>query len=106
MSQQRNCLVADVSISTGADNTVIAASTGNPIKIWKMLLNAGGGANNLIFKSGTTAFNAVAWNFAANQTLVLPQDDQPYFECAVGALFAINLSAATSVGGRIWYTLG
>lgn len=114
MSQSRNCYVADINTATSGDNTLVAAVAASsdgipamPIKVWKILVDASGGANNLIFKSGSTALNATALGLAANQFFQVETDgNDPYFAAKPGEALVVNLSAATRITGQLYYTLG
>jgi len=105
----RSLYEADINISTAADNSIVADTTGAAIRVWGIWLVASGGANNLKFGNGASSpsyFNAGAMNLAANGSLFFPiQECSAWFTTTKGNGFSINLSAATSVVGRLYYTI-
>src|SRR5208282_2843981 len=107
MSSTRNPKAIDVNISSSGDNTVIAAGDSNsPVRVWQLNLQATGGANNLIFKKNTTAFNSGAFVLLNNGNLFLADTGSCWFDVPAGQALVINLSAATAVIGQIYYTTG
>jgi len=106
MSNVRNCYVADVNISSSGDNTIVAADSSAPVRVWKISLQATGGQNNVIFKKGSTAFNASAYVIPSNSTFFEQDDGVAVFDCPINSAFVINLSAATEVMGQVYYTKG
>lgn len=91
-------------ISTAAlgDTTLVAAVPGKRIKVigYTIVSTA---ANAIKFRSGTTDITG-AMALAANGGISSPSDRNTVeFQTAVGALLAINLSAATQVSGHLVY---
>jgi len=98
------------SSAAGGDVAAIAAVTGAPLKIWRILLtNAVATAQALIFKDGATALTgAIALPSSIGGLLSLDAgaSSEPLFTITAGNAFNINEAAATSVTGYIQYTLG
>lgn len=106
MAERQSLQVADINISSSGDNTIINATTSGPIKVYKMWI-VSGGAVNLIFKHGSTGFNAGAIPLIANgSSMFFAYDSQPYFAGDVNEAFKINLSGAVQVSGQVYYTVG
>jgi hypothetical protein len=97
-------LEADVNCASSGDNTLIAARSDRKIYIWKLWLVANGSVN-VKFRSGTTDLNGFAIPLTSQgSNLTFAFDGEPYWTTDLGALFAINLSGAVQVTGRIYYT--
>jgi len=107
MSTPHNCRVADIAISSNGDNTVIAAVTGRSIIVWAIDLENEGADTNMVFKSGTNAFNATAATILGGGNGWWRGDyaDTPAFHCNPGEAFIINLSGAQSLTGQAKYQL-
>lgn len=109
MGTPHNCRIGDVSIASSGDNTVVAAVAGRSIIIWTIDLENEDATTdvNVIFKHGTTAFNATAATVSANGGGWWRADysDTAPFRCLPGEAFIINLSGALSVTGQVKYQL-
>lgn len=72
-------------------------------KIWFVVT----GASNITFKDGAggTALSGAA-ALAANGSLTLDMDGEPWYVTSAGKDFVINSSAATQVSGTIYFTQG
>jgi tetrahydromethanopterin S-methyltransferase subunit H len=94
-----------IDLSAAADGVVVPALANTSIVVLGFYLVAGGGANNLRFKSSTGPTNLSGLlGLAANGGIVIPRSDIPLFKTPVGDGLLLNLSAATAVGGGvIWY---
>lgn len=97
---------AVVNASTSGDNTIVAASAGNPIKVWKiMFTNAA--AVNVTYKNGASTNLSGAMIYGtAGATVLDGPEGFPLFACTVGNAFIINLSGAVGIAGTVWYSLG
>jgi hypothetical protein len=104
MSQIQQFTTAVVSAAASGDNTIIAAVTGAPIKVWKIAFTTAA-AVNVVFKTGTTALSG-AYVFGGNGSLVLYYDGSPHYIALPGSAFVINLSGAVGIAGTVWYTVG
>ena len=106
MSDLRNLYSVDLDFAASGDNTVIAAVTGRPIRVWRMMVIANA-AVNVVWKHGSTAFNGHAWPITAQGSgWVLDMDNEPWFSTAPGEAFVMNLSGAVQMFGKIFYSLG
>lgn len=103
-------LNASFSSAASGDVTAVAAVTGSPIKVWRIVLaNAVATAQALTFKDGSTALTgAISLPSAVGGALVLDagSNSNPLFTVSAGNAFVVNESAATSVTGFVQYTLG
>jgi len=103
-----NLNVIDFSTSSSGDNTAIAAVTGKKILIWALTLENTDSTNDtsIVFKDGTTAYNATAVFIASgggSYELGTLQGTNYVYEGTNGNAFIINSSAAVALTGRIWY---
>lgn len=98
---------AAISCSTVGNNTIIAASSGKAIKVYKMFFVVDSGVSITFYDSTTTAMSG-AMKFVGNQGIVLDMDGnndpQPWFNVTPGNAFVFNLSDAVQVSGTIYYT--
>lgn len=99
------------SVSTAGDNTIVASSTGNKIRVLSYWMQATGGAVNVRWESGTGGTFLIGGTGAGGRIVLVAQqimqDQDPYlvFETASGALLNLNLSGAVAVNGRVTYVL-
>lgn len=93
---------AAINHAANGDNTIIAARTGQRIRVYQLffVVNA---AVNIIFKEGSNNLTGTI-NMLANGSFVLDFSGYPWFTTASGSAFLINLSAAQQVSGRIYFT--
>lgn len=98
---------AVVNASTSGNNTLIAGTASQTIRVFAIDLMMGG-AVNIKFRDGASTDLSAAQPFYAGGGKVLdpfPAGD-PLFVCSVANDFVLNLSAAVAVTGTIWYTKG
>lgn len=98
---------AVVNASTSGNNTLIAGTVGQTIRVFAIDLMMAG-AVNIKFRDGASTDLSAAQPFYAGGGKVLdpfPSGD-PLFVCTAGNDFVLNLSAAVAVTGTIWYTKG
>lgn len=97
-----------ITFSSSGDNTLVAASTGNPITVWKIAFTVHA-AVNVVFYSGaspTTPLSGI-YEFTSAGSMVLDGPEGfPLFRTVIGSAFVANLSGAVACGGNLWYTLG
>ena len=105
MSQIQQFKTAALSFNGNGDNTAIAASSGNPIKVWKIAFTTAA-AVNVTFKDGASTSLSGAFVFSGNGSMVLYYDGSPHYVTTIGNAFIINLSSGVGIAGTIWYTLG
>jgi hypothetical protein len=96
-----------INISADADPLIAAQGAGIKIVVVGFWLVAGGGANSIQFKSGTVAGGTIpagagAVGLGANGGIVI-MPFLPLFECVVNEPLAVDLSAATAVGGAVYW---
>jgi hypothetical protein len=102
-----NRMVAvDINIAASGDTTLIAGVTGSPIRVYQIVLVANA-AVNVIFKDGSTAFNAFAIPLTAQGTnITLPYSGVAWWSTSNSNAFKINLSGSVQITGRAYYTVG
>ena len=92
--------------SSSGDNSIIAAPSAGPIKVWKIWFTAAG-AVNVTFKDGaSTSLSGAVVLTGAGSSFMLYYDGSPHFVTSPGNAFIINLSGAVALAGQIYYTLG
>lgn len=107
MSQIVNASSIDINASSSGDNTIIAAVTSRPIRVYQVFIVANA-AVNLLFKDGaSTNFNAFAVPLTAQGSAITFQyTGMPWWVTTLGNAFIINLSGAVQITGRAYYTVG
>ena len=97
---------ATLSFASSGDNTVVAASTGKAIVVWKIALTTHA-AVTITFASDTgTGTTLGVFEFTGAGAMVLdgPEGFELYRTVA-GKLFNMSLSGAVQINGTCWYTL-
>lgn len=97
-----NTKTAFVNPSTATDTAVVAAITGKGIRVHAVALLAGG-ANNVLFKSATTALCGT-FALAANGGFVLPYNEAGWFVTTAGEALNLTTSAAVATGCTVIYS--
>lgn len=87
-------------VATGA-NTLVAGVGGQTIRVFKLFLVVSA-ATNLTFRNGATDLTG-AMSMAANGTIVLDFDGEPWFVTSAGSAFVLNQSGTAQVSGAIRY---
>lgn len=103
--QQANAFTrAAVSQNTSGDQTIVAGTGGQTIRVCGLFL-MGHGDVNITFKSNTTAISGVLPLAVKGNGLLLPvvEDGWHYLVTASGEALIINLSASVEIGGFIVY---
>lgn len=96
-----NLVSASINFSTTGDNVIVSTSTTRNIRVYQMILTVGA-ATNLIFKDGETNLTG-AMNLAANGSITLDFNGEPWFIAVANDAFIINQSGTAQVSGRIYY---
>jgi hypothetical protein len=105
ISQWNTVALNATNCSASGNNTIIAAPSAGPIKVWKIWFTAGG-AVNVTFQSGSTALSGGAVLTASGSSFTLYYDGSPHFVALPGSAFVINLSGAVALTGQVYYTIG
>lgn len=99
-----------INFSTSGDNTVVTNTTTGPLNIygWRFIVS---GATTLVMKdvnaSSITIFASGPMQMlGAGSSDEAAIGDEPWFQCQPGDNFIINSSAAVTVGGLVYYTIG
>lgn len=105
MPNQSEPQSALIDAGAAGNNTLVAAEPAKKIRVISFIA-VGAGAVNAAFQSGAggTALTG-AMPFAANTTLVAPDNPNGWFETAAGTLLNLSLSAAVGVRGCLKYVL-
>ena len=94
-----NAIPFAINIATAANHTIIAASSGNKHRIWRLFLWANGTVS-VTFKSGTTLLSGpIAMTAQTHIPLPLQVPELPHFITTAGEAFIITLSDAVQVSG-------
>lgn len=102
-NQSRTNLV--VSCATSGDNTLLAASTGNKIRVHSYVLVADTSVT-VAFESGASGTALTGdMKLAAGVPLVAPFQREGYFDCTVAELLNLELGGAVQVSGHLTYSL-
>lgn len=94
---------AAFSNATGGDLTIIAAVSGQRIRVYKIYLVVTA-ATTLTFKDGSSNSLSGGMDLAANGSITLDFDGQPWHLTSPGNAYIINSSAATKVAGQVYFT--
>jgi hypothetical protein len=95
-----------VSLSTAAsgDTVLVTVPATKRLRLISAVINASGGANTITFKTGSTSRTG-ALDLPADINTVLDYNPAGWFTGALDEDLAINLTAATAIGGMITYIL-
>lgn len=96
------CDSAVVSCAAGSDNTLIAASPGKIVRVYRLMVVVAGDTT-VLFKCGSTAKSG-AMSLKANGSIVLDYQNEPWYVGAAGEAFVMTLGSAVQASGTIWYT--
>lgn len=97
---------AVISFTGTGDNTVIAAVTGVPIKVYAFVFTVTGATNITIKDTAGNSYSG-AFIFTGNgSSMTLPIVGSAWYQCDVGDGFVLNQSGAVQVSGTVWYALG
>lgn len=93
---------AFVNPTTATDTALVAAIPYKKIRVHSVWVVAGG-ANNVYFKSDTTALTATS-NLATNGGFILAPSEMGWFVTATGEALNFTTSAAVATGCTITYS--
>lgn len=94
---------AFVNPQTATDTLVVAAVTNSKIRVHSVSVVTTI-ANNVLFKSNTTAISSTA-PIAANGGYILPFSPEGWFTTAIGEALNFTTSAATACGCHVVYSM-
>lgn len=95
-------LEAIIDHSAAGDNIIVVGVAGQSIYVYSLFLVMGGDSN-LTFQSGATPFDGTL-DMLDHGSIVLDFNRRPWFKCADGEDFVINLAPGVHIGGRCYYT--
>ena len=95
-------LEATVNAAASGDNTLIAATAGKAIEVYRIVA-AVASTVTATFKDGSTALTG-AISMVVGVPLVL-DSLRPWFTTTTGAAFVVSLGSAVQFSGRIYYRL-
>lgn len=93
-----------INTSSSGDTPLVTATASQTTKVYRMILQASGGENVVQLRDGATVL--VEWELADHEGIVLDFTQYPWFTTTANTALNINLSAATSVQGRLYYIKG
>lgn len=94
--------VASLSFASSGDNTIISATAAQTSRVFKIFFTVAT-ACTVIFKSDATALTG-SMTFTSGGSFVLDFDAEPWFITGTNEAFIINLSVASQVSGRVYYS--
>ena len=94
---------ARINVSSSGDTALVTATSSQTTKVYRLILMAAA-AVTVQFKDGSTVLLELP--LAANQGVVLDFTQYPFLTTSANTALNINLSAAVSVQGRIYYIKG
>ena len=92
-----------VSFLSSGDNVVVAAITGQTIRIFKIYLVLSG-ATSITMKDGAGINLSGAMSMLANGAFILDFDSEPWHVTSTGNAFIINSTNAVQISGTVIYT--
>ena len=93
---------SSIDVSTSGNNTLIAAVTGQIIRVYQIFIVFNGDVN-IIFRDGASTGLTGTMNMLSNGTFVLDYSGRPWFTTASGNAFVLNLSGAVQASGRVYF---
>lgn len=90
--------------STSGTTAAPGGTTGLIIRVYKLFLVINTPAVTIKFQDGSTDLTG-AMSLAANGSITLDLDGQPWFVCSSGNAFNITQSGTTQISGAVYYTL-
>lgn len=95
-----------VAASTTGATTLVAAVTGQKLRVLAAILHANGAVNvNLQAHTNTGTKTGLFYFAAAGGNLVLPFNPEGWFDTPNGDALDINLSGNVAVGGQLVYVV-
>lgn len=95
---------ASISAASSGDNTLLAGTGGQTIRVFRLFLVAAA-AVNIKFRDGTAGTDLTgAMSLGPGGSVTLDFDGEPWFKTSVANAFVLNLSGAVQVSGRFYYT--
>lgn len=90
-----------IDFSTTGANTVISATAGQTIRVFKIFFVANA-QTDITIKDGSTALTG-AMSMGANGGFTLDYDKIAWFVTSAGAAFVLSQSGTAQVSGRVYY---
>lgn len=94
-------LEASIDHSAAGDNVIVAGVVSQSIYVYSLFLVMGGDSN-LTFQSNTIPLDGTL-DMLEHGSIVLDFNRRPWFKCADGEAFVINLAPGVHIGGRCYY---
>ena len=92
---------ASISFSDTGDNTVVAATAGQSIRVYRIFFVASADTTVTI-KNGTTALTGEITVFAGG-AFVLEYNEEPWFTTSAGSAFVLSQTGTAQISGRLEY---
>ena len=87
--------------ASSTDSVLVAAAAGRTVRVVRLVLIGGGTATNVTFNSkGAGAGTAISpvFAFGANGGVVLPKDNDGWFDTNVGEALTVTTGAGSATG--------
>lgn len=94
-----------INVASSGDNSIVAATAAQIIRVWAFWFKVNGGAVNLKWRSAANDLHP-ALPFNDREGWVMPLMLRPWLTCTVAEALNLNLSAAIQVSGRLYFTKG
>jgi hypothetical protein len=94
---------ASLSFNINGSNTLIAASAGNIIRVYRLMLACATGATTIQFFDGTNALTGVM-TITNGTPFILYMDGNPWFTCTRGNAFNATSGSGNQWSGSIYST--
>lgn len=92
-----------IDCASSGDNTVIAGTSGQTIKIWSLILWWNGTVSAILKDAATRNLTGVIAGVAQSR-FILDETSHPWFTLTAANAFIVNLSGAVQVSGSVRYT--
>lgn len=99
-----NLLSVAIDDAASGDTTIISATAGRKITIFRLWLWSNGTVTATL-KDGASTNLAGPMALVAQNFIKFDHEDDPWFTLTAGNAFIINLGAAIQVSGRVYYSL-
>lgn len=95
---------AAISAAASGDNTLIAGTAGQTIRVFRILYTLAAGT--VTFKDGASNLTGALGGAGPSGLVLESTDGNPLFVTTDAAAFIANLSGANQLSGAIWYKKG
>lgn len=97
---------ATINTASSGDNTIVAAVSGESVRVWKIWFWVNGTVSVTIKDGAGTNLTGAMAMVAQNEFVRNLDETIPWFVTTAGNAFIINLNGAVQISGRVYYTQG